>query len=63
MKIFITVDTNDSDKKQYLELSNEDYNNLNFIDFTVGGKTYGVVVEELLQAMEVFARLRDHGEK
>ena len=55
MKIVIKADVNDFDNKTALEISNEDLNNINFVDLYIKGVLDCTVsVEDIYQAIEPF---------
>lgn len=52
MKIILTADNDDG--KQELVITNEGYDNLNYLSLQFGDKEYGVVLDELAAAVNAF---------
>lgn len=59
MKITIKYDDDNKEEAQELTLSNDDLDNLNYIDLHIGKENGFVVVEELFTAVKAFMDARE----
>jgi hypothetical protein len=59
MKITIKYDDDNKQEAQELTLSNDDLDNLNYIDLHIGKENGFVVVEELFAAVQAFMKARE----
>lgn len=62
MEINLQIDNEKGDKVN-LTLTNEGYDNLNFVNLIIEDKEYSLMIDELYQAIFTFKRLRDEADE
>ena len=62
MEINLKVD-NEEGAAVKLTLTNEGYNNINFVNLIIENKEYDLVIDELYEAIFTFKRIKDEENK
>ena len=58
MRITIDIEADDDSKKIPMVISNEEYDNYNFLAFTIGNKIYDISLDDLHHGINMFYGIR-----